>query len=196
MFKHRIKAFLLATCALALMTPTALASGHDTSVTVSSGSLVITTAPTVANFTAVTLSGVDQTTTAILDDFEVNDSRGTGAGWNVTTQATQFKEVDALGAYVTGGKTLPTGSLKLAQPAVAQDGTTSTSPTITAGPYTIDASSAVKFASSAVDTGMGKYDFSDGTAAAGIPLTLTLKPATTYAKTYKSEVTITLASAP
>ncbi len=68
-------------------------------------------------------------------------------------------------------------------------GTTSTLPSITAGPHTLDAGSAVKIASAAVDTGMGKYDFSATT------LSLTV-PASAYAKTYRSDVTITVASTP
>ncbi|MDP9387953.1 MAG: hypothetical protein M3Q48_08475, partial [Actinomycetota bacterium] len=70
--------------------------------------------------------------------------------------------------------------------------TTSGDPTMTAGAYTVDAGSAVKIASAAVDAGMGKYDISF---AAGADLTLSI-PASAYAKTYRSDVTLTLASTP
>ncbi len=197
MYKNRIKAFILASCAFAVMTPAAFAASDSTSVTVTGGTLAFTADPLVGNFAGVTLSGVDQTTTANLDDFEVNDSTGSGNGWKITVQATQFTETAATIPVGGTATTLPLNSLKLPVPRVAADGTTSPSPSISIAQATaIDASSAVKIASAAVNEGMGKYDFDDGTAAAGIPLTLTLKPATTYAVTYASTATITLASAP
>ncbi len=189
----RIVAVLAATAALmALVAPAAHADA--TNVTITGGSLGITTAPLAADFTSVTLDGTAKTTTAAMDAFEVNDARGTGAGWKVTVGGTQFCEWDAtLGACVVGGKTLGLNSLKLSQPTVAQDGTTSTSPTITTGPYTIDSvadgTGTVKVASAAADTGMGKYDFSATTLTVSIP-------ASAYAKTYRSTVTVTVASGP
>lgn len=159
-----------------------------TDVVVTAGSLSVTINPTVANFAGVTLDGTAKTTTAAMDAFEVNDARGSGAGWNVTVQGTQFAEHNGT-IYVVAGKTLPTSSLSLAALTVAADGTTSGLPTITAGPYTVDAASAVKIASAAVDAGMGKYDFSAGT------FTLTV-PSKAYAKTYRSDVTVSLISGP
>ena len=159
-----------------------------TDVTVTGGTLTITADPTVPNFTGVTLNGTAQTTTATLTTFEVNDARGSGAGWNVTVQGTQFKEHDGT-IYVVSGKTLAVGSLSMAEPTVAQDGTTSASPSITSGPYTIDDASAVKIASAATDTGMGKYDFSSTT------FTLSI-PAKTYATTYRSDVTVSVTTGP
>jgi hypothetical protein len=82
--------------------------------------------------------------------FEVNDARGTGAGWNVTVSATQFAEWDpalnsGAGGYVVGGKALPVHSLALSEPTVTADGTSSPAPAVTSGPYTID-NGAVKVA--------------------------------------------------
>ncbi len=167
------------------------AFADDANVTVTGGSLAITTAPTAGDFAGVTLDGTAKTTTASFDNFEVNDARGSGAGWNVTVQATQFAEHNGT-AYVASGKTLPTSSLSLANATVASPDTTSADPTMTAGAYTLDAGSAVKIASAAVDAGMGKYAISF---AAGNDLTLSV-PATAYAKTYRSDVTLTLASTP
>ncbi len=186
MFKHRIKAFILATCIFTLMAPAAFAA-DPTNVTVSGGSLSISN-PAAADFAGVTLNGTAQTKTTSLATFTADDSRGSGAGWNVTAQATRFAEHDGT-LYVVAGKVLPTSSLTMSAPTVAANGTTSTPPSITAGPYTLDAGSAVKIASAAVDTGMGKYDFSATT------LSLTV-PASAYAKTYRSDVTITVASTP
>jgi hypothetical protein len=187
MKRMRFAAVLAATTVLSAgFAPAALAA-DDTSVTVSSGTLAITADPTAPDFSGVTLDGTAKQTTTTLSTFEVNDSRGTGAGWNVTVSATQFKEHDGT-AYVTGGKTLPTGSLSMAAPTVAADGTTSPVPTLTAGPYTIDGAS-VKIASASADTGMGKYDFSSSA------LTLTV-PSSAYAKGYRSSLTVTLATGP
>lgn len=170
-------------------TPSAFAA--ETNVTVTGGSLAITAAPTAGDFTAVTLDGTAKTTTATFAGFEVNDPRGTGAGWNVTVQATQFKEWDGA-AYVATGKTLALNSLSLAAPTVAADGTTSAAPSITAGPYSVDAASAVKIASAATNTGMGKYDFTQATAS---PLTLSI-PTTAYAKSYRSTLTVSTVTGP
>jgi hypothetical protein len=175
--------------------PAAIAA-DATGVTVTGGTLSITVDPVVGDFTGVTLDGTAKTTTATFAGFEVNDARGSGAGWNVTVQGTQFAEYDSTlnagaGGLVTGGKTLAPNSLSLAVPTVAPDGTTSTRPAITDGPYTIDAASAVKIASAAADTGMGKYDFTQ----AATPLTLSI-PSTAYAKTYRSTVTVSTVTGP
>ncbi len=104
----------------------------------------------------ITLDGTKKTTTAALSTFSVADATGSGDGWHVTVQATQLKEWDG-SAYVTSGRALPLGSLKLSKPTVAQaTDTTSPVPSINAGPtYTVDAVSAVSIASAAVDEGDG-----------------------------------------
>lgn len=181
-----------AAAAVALVAVGGSASAATSDVIVSGGNLTMT-APTVGSFTGVTLGGTTaKTTTAALGAFSVDDATGTGSGWKVSAQGTQFKEIDINGAYVASGKTLPTGSLKLSAPTVTADGTTSAAPSITAGPYTLDAvaaGSAVKIASAAVDTGMGKYNFSATTMTLSVPVSA-------YAKTYRSDVTVTLATAP
>jgi hypothetical protein len=145
------------------------------------------TVATVSNFAPVTLDGTTKTTTATMDNFSVTDDRGTGEGWTVTVSATQFREWDGI-AYVAGGRTLPTGSLSMPAPTVAAVATESPSPSITPGPYVIDGSS-IKIASAAADTGMGTYNFTQGS------LTLTI-PASSYAATYRSELTVSLSSGP
>ncbi|HUR18392.1 MAG TPA: WxL domain-containing protein [Acidimicrobiales bacterium] len=167
------------------------AFADDANVVVTGGSLGITTAPLAGNFAGVTLDGTAKTTTASFDNFEVNDARGSGDGWNVTVQATTMAEHDG-SDYVASGKTLPADSLSLATATVVADGTTSGAPTMTAGSYSLT-TSAVKIASAAVDAGMGKYDISF----AGTNADLTLSvPSNAYAKTYRSDLTLTLASTP
>lgn len=175
--------------AVAVAAPAASAAADATDLVITSGSL---SSPTVAvgNFGGITLNGSAQTSTATMDAFSVTDARGTGGGWNVTVQATQFAEWNGT-AYVTSGKTLPTSSLKMTAPTVAANGTTSTAPTITGGPYTLDSGTAVKIASAAVDTGMGTYDFTTGTGSLSLGI-----PATAYAKTYRSELTVSVVAGP
>lgn len=160
-------------------TPGALAA-DGTTATVAGGSLSITN-PAAADFEGRSITGVAQTTTAALDAFSVSDFRGSGLGWHVTAQATQFTDAGT-------SRTLAVGSLSMSQPTVASPDTTSPDPTIAAGSYTID-NGAVSIASAAVNAGMGKYDFS------ATNLTLAL-PANVFAGAYASTVTITEVSAP
>ena len=175
------------TALVGLVVPAAHAA-DPTDVIVSAGSLSITS-PTVANFTAVTLDGTAETTTAAMDAFSVTDARGTGAGWNTTVQATQFAEHNGT-IYVASGKTLAQNSLSMPAPTVAANGTDSANPTITAGPYSIDDTAAVKVASAATNDGMGTYNFTQSG-----PLTLSI-PSTAYATTYRSDVTVSVVTGP
>lgn len=180
MFNKRFKAFILVLAAFTMMAPAAFAS-DGTQAVVSGGTLSITN-PLADNFTPVTLNGTDQSPTAALAEFTVTDPRGTGAGWHVTAQASQF-------ANAAATRSLATGSLEMSEPTVAADGTNSPEPDINTGPYVIDGGSAVSIASAALDEGMGAYDFSDTT------LTLAV-PADAYAATYLSTVTISVITAP
>jgi hypothetical protein len=153
------------------------------------GAQLTITNPAVENFPGVTLNGTAQTVSASLAGFSVDDARGTGVGWHVTAQATQFAEHDGTG-YVAGGRTLPMGSLTMPAPTVTANGTSSPPPTLEPGaPWAIDAASAVKIASAAAGTGMGRYDFG------AVSLSLTV-PASAYAKTYRSDVTVSVVSGP
>lgn len=187
---RRIAVALTASAVLTMALAPAALAADSTDVTVTGGTLNITN-PLVANFPGVTLNGTAQTVAGAIDAFSVSDGRGSGAGWNVTVQGTRFSEIDGLtGTVVPGGKQLPASSLTMPAPTVAADGTTSPAPTITAGPYTIDAGGAVKIASAAVDTGMGKYNFTQGGS-----LSLSV-PSSAYAKTYRSTVTVSAVTGP
>lgn len=177
MFMKRFRASLLALCAFAVMAPAAFAS-DGTQVVVTGGALSITN-PAAANFPGVTLNGAAQSPTAALATFSVTDATGSGDGWHVTAQADQFTGVS---------HNLAAGSLSMSQPTVAANGTSSPDPTVASGPYTID-NGAVEIASADVDEGMGTYDFGATT------LTLSV-PASAYADTYASTVTISVVTAP
>jgi hypothetical protein len=159
-----------------------------TDVTVTGGSLSIT-GVTAGDFAGVTLDGTAKTSTATVDPFSATDARGTGAGWNVTMQGTQFAEWDGAD-YVAGGKTLPLNSLSLSALAVAANGTTSPAPTTSSVSGIDNATGAIKIASAALDSGMGQYDF---TGANKLSLGI---PASAYAKTYRSEVTVSVVTGP
>jgi hypothetical protein len=170
---------LTSVVALGAALPAFAEGGDSTSLVVTGGNLGITT-PAAGDFIGVSLDGTAQQTTASLAGFSVTDPRGTGSGWHVTAQATQF----------TGSShNLAASSLTMSQPSVTPNGTTSPAPTVATGPYMIDVASAVQIASADTDQGMGQYDFGATT------LTLTI-PANTYADTYNSTVTISVVTAP
>ena len=198
--KGRLAGVAVALTALAVgaAAPAAYAAGDNTDVTVTAADLTLGTIA-IDDFTGVTLDGTVNSTTTTMAAFDVNDSRGTGAGWNVMIGATEFAEWDSTlnagaGGYVPSGKTIGASRTSMATATVAKaDATSSTEPTMTAGAYTLDAGSAVKIASAATDgTGMGSYTITPG-GSNGVALTV---DADTYAKTYRSDVTVTLATGP
>lgn len=126
-------------------------------------------------------------THAPLGSFSVTDARGSGHGWTLSLQATPFREWDG-SAYVPDGKRLPLGSLGPAGLSVTADGTDSQAPAVGIGPYTLDGP-AVTVATAPAGTGMGRFVFDPSS------LTVTV-PANAYARTYRSELSVSLASGP
>jgi hypothetical protein len=122
MFRQKVQASLLALGIFAIMAPAALAA-DGTTATVTGGSLSITN-PAAADFAGRNVTGLDQTTTAGLAAFSVSDLTGSGAGWHVTAQATQFEGT---------GHDLDVGSLSMSEPTVASPDTTSADPTVATG---------------------------------------------------------------
>lgn len=137
---------------------------------------------TVSDFGPVVLDGTPTSTTATMSDFTVTESAGDG--WHVTVQATQFAEVDSTGAYVAGGKTLPTGSLAMPAPAISPGAGATVAP----GPYLIDGAN-VKIVTVAAGN-PGTFQLTQSG-----PLTLSI-PSSAYARSYRSEVTVALYSGP
>lgn len=148
------------------------------------GAQLTITPVTVGDFGVTTLDGSSKTLTAPIDNFTVTDTRLIASGWNVSVSATVFQQYDPLLGYVPGGPTLPAGSLRMEQPSVAPS-----SPTITPGPYFIDGAT-IKIASAPVLTLQGSYAFTQGG-----PLQLTV-PASAYATTFRSTVSVTVANGP
>lgn len=195
MNKTRRVALVLLSSVVALATTASVARADDTNVTVTGGDLTLGSITT-GDFGGITLNGAAQSTTATMNAFSVTDARGTGLGWNVTISASPFNEY-ASGEYVASGKTLGTSRFTMAQASAAKvDASSSGVPTVTNGTYTLDAdgnsdgtSDAVKIASAATGDGMGSYTVTPGQLSLSVP-------ANVYAKTYRSDVTVTLSTGP
>src|SRR5437764_4140786 len=83
----------------------ALGAGNTTSITLGAGTLAFSTTPSASNFANTTLTGAQQSVHTNFANWGVNDATGSGAGWHVTFQASQFTG--------TGPITLPLNSLTL-----------------------------------------------------------------------------------
>ena len=171
--------------ALAMMVTCGLAYGSSvTHVVLTAGASLQSTSPTVEDFAGISLDGAATQATAAMTPVRVTDPRGTGKGWHVTLQATQFTDRAT-------SNTLPAGSLYMAAPTVAQhDWTSSAPPAVQDGSYFIDHGSAVQIASAAAGDGMGSFDF---TPAGGLTLCV---GADTRPGTYVSIVTLSVISGP
>lgn len=143
--------------------------------------------PQVNDFLSVTLDGTARSSVSSIEPFMVTDARGTGAGWEVSIQASQFREWDE-GGYLAEARDLPLGSLALSDVSVSPQGTDSAVATVPSGPLVIDGR-ATSLAAAAPGTGMGSYVFTVG------ELTLTV-PAGAYAARYRSEIAISVTSGP
>lgn len=195
MKKTKRVTLLVTAITAAVMATATIAYADDSNVTITGDSLALGAIST-SDFGGITLNGAAQSTTATMSGFSVTDPRGTGLGWNVTISASSFREYEG-GAYVASGKTLGTSRFSMATATVAKaDATSSDAPTMTAGTYTLDAdansdgtSEAVKIASAATGAGMGSYTVTPGELGLSVP-------ASVYAKTYRSDVTVTLSTGP
>jgi hypothetical protein len=135
---------------------------------------------------STTLDGTDQT---ISDTFaiDVNDPRGTGAGWNLSITSTTFS---------TGGGTphmLPANAAAISAVGVACDQGTCSNPDSSVElpvtvPADVTAPTAITFFNATADSGMGDFTVT--------PTYRVTIPANTYAGEYSSTITITVATGP
>ena len=173
---------------VALLAPAgAFAAGGTTSVALLGGSLSFSTTPSASDFASTTLTGAQQTIHTNFANWGVNDGRGSGAGWHVTFQASQFTG--------TGPITLPLSSLVLTAPVVTPAALNLAVPPVLQGStFTLDSGSAVPIVHALTLTGQGGWTMTQGNAAGG-DLALTI-PTTADAGTYTSTLTFTLATGP
>jgi hypothetical protein len=152
------------------------------SVTVTGGSLSMGT-PTDPSFTGVTLDGTNKTTTAT-STIDVKDLTGSGAGWNLQVTSTTFTD----GSHdLSDTATTITGVTAVCDAGTCTDATNGISYVLTV-PAAGTAPAAVKFFNAAVNTGMGDFTIT--------PTFEMAIPADTFAGTYNSTMTVSIASAP
>jgi len=133
---------------------------------------------------AVTLNGTNQTKTSTALTLSAADTRGTGAGWNVTITSTTFK---------AGAHTLSTSATTVTAVALSCPGGGCTNPTNSVGyPLTVPAGAvapaAVKLFNAKAATGLGTFTLT--------PTFSIALPANTYAGSYSSTVTFSVVSGP
>lgn len=166
----------------------AFASGPGPSVTttatatLSPGNLVASGPKYPVNAVSVALDGTDQETEYYLP-ITVIDATGIGNGWHLTFSTTQFQDGH--------GHTLPVDATTITTIAIACNpgSTCSLAPTSHATPLPVPANQApVPFVSAARNKGMGSF-----TITPTVQITI---PASTYAGSYKSTVTVTAISGP
>lgn len=147
------------------------------------GALTIDATGQSIDFPNTTLNGTDQTQTDTID-IDVQDFTGSGDGWKLQITSTSFTD---------GSNTLPNSSLSITGVNAACDTGSCTNPTNGIGyPFTVPADAtapaAASFFNAAANTGMGDF-----TVTPTFQLSI---PATTYAGTYQSTVTLTILSGP
>lgn len=142
------------------------------------------TAPTLASsLSPITLNGQVQTSVATFSPWSVTDATGTGDGWNVQVQASQFTEIAPSSGFATGSfaLTLPSGSLSLTGSRSVIAGSGSTPVSTTGGPnfavnsLIVDQSSPEVLLTASSGYGLGTYTVQEPTNG----LALTINPSTT-----------------
>jgi hypothetical protein len=157
-----------------LLTGTARAATQNdtTSFAVNGGSLSFSTVPAMPTLGAVTLTGLLQTTNSTMTNFAVNDSTGSGSGWNVTVNGLSggglsniFKTycpnascgTDSGPGYVGAGYSLPLDSLTLTSSGASFNPATSAPTYQCAIACNVDSATPVKIVSASAGNGMGTY---------------------------------------
>lgn len=180
------------------------------------GQLQFATAPDASDLGTLSLNGSAQTMSAALRNFAVDDTTAAASGWNVTVQGdasaghsavfaqycpTATCTTDTGPGYVTGGATLPAGSLTLSSSggSWATSGGSGAAPAFAcaSGTCALDAGSATKVAAAAAGAGQGPWA-SSGLSASSLTLHVptTTRAFTTPGETYHVDLLWTLSSGP
>lgn len=169
--------------ALLVAFPLAARADNVTSTGTVTGSILTATASGTPSFSASLDSG--DTTQDYTIPMTLQDTRGTGAGWNLTITSTQFA--------TAGGRTLPTTASSLTGVTSACASGTCTNPSNArtypiAVPAGTTAPTAVKIFNTTADNGMGRFTI---TPTIGVTI-----PQNAYAGTYTSTVTLSVVTGP
>jgi hypothetical protein len=172
---------LVAVLVLGITTPT-FADDITGSAEVVAGSLTVAAVDNPA-FASTTLNGTDQSQTDSIA-ISANDFTGSGDGWILQITST---------AFTNGTNAMANDALKITGVDAVCDGGDCTLPTNGIGyPFTVPADTAAPaagtFFNAAAATGMGDFTVT--------PTFALAIPADTYAGTYNSTVTITIATTP
>jgi hypothetical protein len=188
---------LAAALLIATATPAGATTGSETvSAPAGGGAVSWVLAPSNITFPGVTLNGANQTVSDTSNIHDIQDTRGTGAGWNVTLQATNFVSGSntmssaALTFGPTSGSASPTWACDTGSTCTvaSNTGTGATSPPVSV-PL---GGGAVKVLEAASATGLGQMHT---TANAGYNLTVPAN-AIASATPYTATFTYTIGSAP
>ena len=151
--------------------------------TLQAGTLSFVSSPANVTFSPVTLSGFNQTATAT-QTLDVGDNTGSGAGWSITLSNTPF---------TSGADTLANSAFTAATPAqpVCDPGATCAKAVwsaLVSYPYALPGATATKLLSTSANSGMGDQTVN--------LLWSEVIPSASFAGTYTSTWTLTLASGP
>ncbi len=132
-------------------------------------------------FPTVTLDGLDQTVEVSPSPWRAIDSRGTGAGWNVSLTSTDF---------TSSGGTIPAGNFRVRLlPGSITTASGGTPPATLASSYqALSAALPLKLLAAAVGAGMGTYDF--------VPDFSLLVPASAAPGVYEASIVVSVNSGP
>ena len=175
--------------AMSLLAITAGAASAETaSVTVSGGSLTVS--PANVTLSGITLDGTDQVSTSAsgANNWSAVDARGTGVGWNLTIDSTDFSDggsnsIDISAADSKFRIQLLDGNIGTTAGNAKPTSSVTSLTDIPEAP-----AAALKFASAAVGDGMGSYTLNPNFDFA--------VPAETYAAAYTATITISAVSGP
>ncbi len=178
----------------------------------SEAAVSFSTTPDVPNLPALTLNGQSKTLNATMANWGVSMT-SSKTGWNVQVvgdtsagKSAVFKQycpnatcgTDSGPAYITGGATLPSSSLKLNSTGASWTGNTGTTPShLCNSGCALDTTTAVKIASATTSVSTGTWSttgYSATSIAASIPTTL--KTLTQAGEVYHLDLVWTLASGP
>jgi hypothetical protein len=180
----KLLSIFLAGIALAALPTSALGASATATGTLSGSTLSLSTsaAPT---FSANLDSG-DSTPTYTVP-LTIQDTRGTGAGWNATITSTQFTTGGGTPSTLATNASTLTGVTSVCASGTCTNPTNSVTYPI-AVPAAATAPTAVKFFNAAANTGMGKFT--------NTPTIGVFVPQNSAAGTYTSTLTISIVSGP